>query len=81
MQSLLEETIRSNLAQAFTDATIDVTVEGNRCLILIVSPEFDGMLRVRREQRVYACLKELLASGELHAVTIQAKTPVEAQDT
>lgn len=38
------------------------------------------MLRVRREQRVYGCLKDLLASGELHAVTIQAKTPLEVQE-
>ena len=58
---------------------IELTVDGNRCLISVIAADFEGMLRVRREQRVYGCLKELLASGELHAVTIQAKTPIEAQ--
>ncbi|MCY4094848.1 MAG: BolA/IbaG family iron-sulfur metabolism protein [Gammaproteobacteria bacterium] len=48
-------------------------------MIRVVASEFEGVLRVRREQRVYGCLKELLASGELHAVTIQAKTPTEVE--
>lgn len=75
----MEETIRSNLEREFPEAAIDLAVEGNRCLIRIVSDEFEGKLRVRREQRVYACLKDLLSSGELHAVTIEAKTPTEAR--
>lgn len=74
----MEDTIRSNLEREFPDAKIDLSVDGNRCLIRIVSVEFEGKLRVRREQRVYACLKDLLASGELHAVTIEAKTPAES---
>ena len=73
----LENTIRANLERDFTDASIDLAVDGNRCLIRIVSDDFEGKLRVRREQSVYACLKELLASGDLHAVTIEAKTPAE----
>lgn len=76
---LLEDTIRSNLEREFPDATIDLAVDGNRCLISVVTADFEGTLRVRREQRVYGCLKELLASGELHAVTIQAKTPEESR--
>ena len=79
MQILLEDTIRSNLEDEFSDAAIELTVDGNRCLIKVVSADFEGMLRVRREQRVYGCLKALLASGELHAVTISAKTPTEAK--
>ncbi|MCE2407683.1 MAG: BolA family transcriptional regulator [Pseudomonadales bacterium] len=49
-------------------------------MISVVAADFEGMLRVRREQRVYSCLKDLLASGELHAVTIQAKTPEESRE-
>lgn len=78
-KALLEDTIRSNLEQEFPDATIELTVDGNRCLISIIAVDFEGMLRVRREQRIYGCLKDLLASGELHAVTIHAKTPIEAK--
>ncbi|MCY3859741.1 MAG: BolA/IbaG family iron-sulfur metabolism protein [Gammaproteobacteria bacterium] len=78
-QTLLEDTIRTNLEQEFPDASIELAVDGNRCLIRLVSAEFDGVMRVRREQRIYGCLKELLATGELHAVTIQAKTPAEAE--
>ena len=75
----MQDQIRANLENEFQDAQIDVVVDGNRSLVRVISDEFEGMLRVRREQRVYAALKELLASGELHAVTIQAKTPSEAQ--
>ncbi|MYD44108.1 MAG: BolA/IbaG family iron-sulfur metabolism protein [Gammaproteobacteria bacterium] len=74
----LEDTIRANLEQEFPDAALQVVVEGNRCLVRVVTDEFEGVLRVRREQRVYRCLTELMASGELHAVTIQAKTSNEA---
>ena len=76
----MEDQIRTNLENELQDAQIDIAVDGNRCLVRVISDEFEGMLRVRREQRVYAALKELLASGELHAVTIQAKTPSEARE-
>lgn len=79
LKNLLDDTIRSNLEQEFPDAAIELTVDGNRCLISVVTTDFEGMLRVRREQRIYGCLKSLLASGELHAVTINAKTPIEAK--
>lgn len=73
------EKILAKLKQEFPNAAIDLQVEGNRCLIQLVSDEFEGVTRVKRQQRVYSCLTDLLASGELHAVTIQAKTPVETQ--
>ena len=76
---MLEDTIRSNLEREFPAASVEIMVDGNRCLIKVITEGFEGVLRVRREQRVYGCLKDLLASGELHAVTIQAKTPAEAK--
>ena len=73
----MKEKIHHNLSTAFKDAEIDVTVEGNRCLVKIISSEFEGVRTVQRQQRVYACLNDMIASGELHAVTIQTHTPTE----
>ena len=73
----MQDRIQDNLRQEFPDAELNVVVDGNRCLVQIVSEDFEGVMQVKRQQRVYRCLNELLSSGELHAVTIQAKTPSE----
>ncbi|HJT42045.1 MAG TPA: BolA family protein [Rhizomicrobium sp.] len=46
--------------------------------IRIVSTAFDGVSRVERQRRVYAALKDELA-GPVHALSLAALTPSEAQ--
>ena len=73
----MKDQIQEGLTASFQEAEISVDVDGNRCLVRIVSQEFEGLRPVQRQQRVYACLNDLISSGELHAVTIQAHTPSE----
>jgi acid stress-induced BolA-like protein IbaG/YrbA len=54
---------------------VAVEVDGNRAVIAVTSNYFDGMSRVKKQQAVYACIEDLIASGALHAVTIKADTP------
>ena len=44
----------------------------------LVSPVFEGLNRVKRQQLVYKGLGDAIASGAVHAVTIIAQTPEEA---
>jgi acid stress-induced BolA-like protein IbaG/YrbA len=44
---------------------------------VIVSSEFVGQSRVKRQQRVNAILKARFDSGELHALSMKTLTPDE----
>ncbi len=56
------------------DRAIEVTAQGDasRMEIVVVSPAFEGVSRVRKQQIVYAAIAELIRDGALHAVTIRA---------
>ena len=51
--------------------------DGQHFTALIVSAEFAGLNRVRRQQRVNAILKPRFDTGELHALSMQTLTPEE----
>lgn len=56
---------------------VKVQGEGNKFDLLIVSEVFEGLNAVKKQQAVYALLNDAIASGELHAVTMQTLTPAE----
>jgi acid stress-induced BolA-like protein IbaG/YrbA len=51
--------------------------DGQHFSALIVSAEFAGLNRVKRQQRVNAILKPRFDTGELHALSMQTLTPDE----
>lgn len=53
--------------------------DGQHFTALVVSAEFSGLNRVRRQQRVNAILKPRFDTGELHALSMQTLTPEEWQ--
>lgn len=72
------DAIKSLLVAAFPAAVdIEVTGEGGKFQVTIVSDEFDGLRPVAKQQRVYAPLNEHIASGAIHAVTMRTLTPEE----
>lgn len=52
--------------------------EGSHFKLLIVSPQFDGLTLIKRHKLVYDTLDELMKT-QIHALSIQAKTPAEYQ--
>ena len=56
---------------------LTVEGDGHHFQALIVSAEFSGLNRVKRQQRVYQTVLDKLNSGELHALSMQALTPEE----
>lgn len=59
----------------------EVLVEGADCsfTVAVISDSFTGLPPVKRQQQVLGCFGDLLASGELHALTVQAYTTAEWQ--
>lgn len=71
------EDIEARLRKELHAAVVAVDGAGNRFEIDVVSEDFAGLNRVKRQQLVYAAIDDLIASGAIHAVTIKAATPAE----
>ncbi|MEX2489056.1 MAG: BolA/IbaG family iron-sulfur metabolism protein [Pseudomonadales bacterium] len=72
----IEKIIKDGLG----DCKVEMQAEGNKLMLLIVSHAFEGLNRVKRQQVVYGILNDLIASGEIHAVSMRTLTPGEASD-
>lgn len=71
---LIEQRIR----EALTDAEVEVrdtTGTGDHFEARVVTDAFQGKSMVEQHQLVYAPLKDLLATGELHALALKTYTP------
>ena len=61
----------------FPEATIQAANQGNKFDVRIVDESFAGKRLVQRQQAVYALVNDIIASGDIHALNIQALTPEE----
>ncbi|MGZ5608317.1 MAG: Grx4 family monothiol glutaredoxin [Methylobacter sp.] len=66
--------------QGIADAKVMIEGEGCDLTITVVSSQFNDLSIVKKQQLVLATLKEPLASGKLHAVSVKAFTLDEWQD-
>ncbi len=71
------EDIKQRLEAGIAGAEALVRLDGNKCLVAVASSAFEGLRPVKKQQLVYGCLNDLIASGELHAVTMHTYTPTE----
>lgn len=71
----MKEEIVAAINNNLDTEVLEVELSGNHCSVLVVSESFDGLNQVKRQQAVYACLNNKIASGEIHAVNIKALTP------
>lgn len=69
------------LNAAITDASIDVQGGEGKYQVQVVSSAFAGLNRVKRQQLIYRVLNDHIASGAIHAVNMNLKTPEEASGT
>jgi stress-induced morphogen len=71
--------IRRRIRAALPDAQVtvrDLTGGGDHYEVEVISTAFEGMVRLQRHRLVYAPLKDVLG-GELHALSLQTRTPEE----
>ncbi|MDF1677974.1 MAG: BolA/IbaG family iron-sulfur metabolism protein [Legionellaceae bacterium] len=55
--------------------------DGYHYELTVVSDQFEGLRPVARQQWVYSKLKDYIASGELHALTMKTWTEAEWEKT
>ncbi len=69
--------IKAKLELGVKGATVTMEGDGCNCSTLVVSPAFEGMALLARQRMVLAAVRTEIDSGELHALTIKARTPEE----
>jgi acid stress-induced BolA-like protein IbaG/YrbA len=68
--------VRDYIAAGLRCEHLAVEGDGRHFFATIVSPEFEGLLRVRRHQRVYAALGDRMRE-QIHALSMKTLTPAE----
>ncbi|MGK2913152.1 MAG: BolA family protein [Porticoccaceae bacterium] len=68
------EDVKALLTLGLGDCEVHVDGQGNHYDIVVIGDIFAGQRAVQRQQRVYAVLKEHIASGTLHAVNMKLYT-------
>ena len=69
------------LAEALPDAEVEVNGGEGKYSLSVVGSVFEGLTSVKRQQFIYQLIDKHINSGEIHAVTMQLKTPSEKLDS
>lgn len=69
--------IQQVLQEAFPNAKIKVDGDGYHYEVIVISDAFENLSLVARQQSIYKLFTKQIQSGELHALSIKAKTPAE----
>ena len=71
--------IRSILEASLESCEVQAQVDGSHVSILVISPAFEGLNSVKKQQLVYGVLADHIADGSIHAVNMKTYTPGEWQ--
>ncbi len=71
------EEVKTLIDQSIAGCDVDVTIDGSHVHLVVVSEAFESLSAVKRQQLVYGALKDVIASGEIHAVHMKTYTPAE----
>jgi acid stress-induced BolA-like protein IbaG/YrbA len=69
--------IQTRLETSIKGATVVMQGDGCNCSTLVVSSIFEGMSLLARQKMVLSAVRPEIDSGELHALSIKARTPSE----
>lgn len=69
------EEIKALLEQQIDNSQVEVSVDGSHVNLIVVSPAFEGLNPVKKQQLVYGALSEQISSGVIHAVNMKTYTP------
>ena len=72
--------VKALLEAGLEDCDISVEGEGSHYDILVIGNVFEGLRPVKKQQLVYAALRDQIADGSIHAVNIRTYTPAEWED-
>ncbi len=74
---MLPNEIKEALESAIADSQVEVSSDGSHVHVTVVSPAFEGLSPVKKQQLVYGCLQSAISSGAIHAVHMNTYTPSE----
>jgi acid stress-induced BolA-like protein IbaG/YrbA len=74
-----EQDLITRIKEIYPDAEISVTGESCSFEVHVTSPAFAEMKSLQRQRSILTLFNAEITSGELHALTIKAKTPQELQ--
>src|SRR5690625_2011104 len=77
--SMQPEQTQAQTESQIPDSQVQVGVERSHISLIVVSPAFEGLSSVKRQQTVYATLADRIADGSIHAVHMKTFTPQEWQ--
>ncbi len=69
--------VKALIEAGLPGAKVEVTGDGRHFEATVVSEAFEGKSLIQRHRMVMATVNEQIASDELHALSIKAKTPAE----
>ena len=71
--------VKELLQNHMPECEFHVRGEGSHYDIAAIGSVFDGLRPVRKQQLVYAALRDHIADGSIHAVNIRTFTPAQWQ--
>lgn len=71
------EEIKQLIETGISGSQAFVTGDGYKFEATVISQTFEKLTTIRRHQHVYSTVNEQIASGALHAITINTFTPDE----
>ena len=72
-------TVKMLLQNYMQDCEFHVQGDGSHYDIAAIGTVFEGLRPVKKQQLIYAALKDQIADGSIHAVNIRTYTPAEWQ--
>lgn len=71
------EEIQAKIEEGIENASVTMEGDGCSCATTVVSQAFEGKSLLERQKMVLATVRKDIDSGELHALSIKARTPAE----
>ena len=69
--------VKGMIETGLPGSTVEMLGDGCHMEVLVISEEFEGKSLIQRHRMVMDTVKAHIASNELHALSIKAKTPAE----
>ena len=76
-----EQELIKRIQGIYPDAEISVSGESCSFEVNVTTPAFSDMKSLQRQRSILTLFNQEIASGELHALTVRAKTPEETQSS
>ncbi len=71
------EAVTQLIRAALPGAEVEVSGDGSHFDAVVVSDAFEGLTPIKKQRLVMDAVKEQIASGELHALSIKTLTPAQ----